>query len=118
MKNDVPQIPSTVAMILMVISVATFAFFEVYKMAFIQNRLQGLIGLLQNPGGQYPLPVMIERLNELENKNRELSLSFYKVWRTVLPVTVATGGLAVFIFFGTLLYHLGTLLLVAIRATL
>jgi hypothetical protein len=109
-KSELAPIPSTIAAILMLISVATFAFFEVYRMAYTSIEMKELIGLLENPDGQYSAAVMVERMNKYQTRARQLNLSFYKLWEVILLVCVSTGGLAVVILLGTLFHYLILLL--------
>jgi len=108
-KNDLPPLPSTLAAILILISAATFVFFEVFRMAYTTIGLRDLYGLI-NPEGHSPVNVMLQRMNEFQTRSRKLNLSFHRLWELVLLVCVSTGVLAVLLLFGALLYRLFTTL--------
>ena len=114
LKADLAPIPTAVAAILMAISASTFGLYEVYKMAYTAIAMNGLTDLLDNPGLQYSAAVMVRRMDKYQRRSRELNLSFFKMWKTVLAVCASTGCAAVFIFLATLFHHLFTLLMKAL----
>ena len=108
-KADLAPLPSALALILILISAATFVFFEVYRMAYTTVTMRDLYSLI-NQDGPLPVNVMLKRMNEFQTRSRKLTLSFHKSWELTLLVCVSTGVFAVLILFGTLLHQLFTIL--------
>ena len=98
------------AALFMLLSGATFAFFEVYKMIFTSNRLiKAYAGFSDRIKGQ-PASKILEELQKRDAEAKAATLRFLPIWRIALLVSVATGVAGV----GVLVYAFGHALLAGI----
>lgn len=82
------------AALLMCISLATYAFFQVYQMAFVSHSLHKKYLSLRDKLRDKPAQIVLAELTKLEEENKRALLRFLPAWRIHLFIAVSTGLLA------------------------
>ena len=90
----------------MLVSVATFIFFEVYKMAFTSRSLAKNYATLSERIKGKPAGEVLAELQKVEAEAKSVNLRFMRVWMICLAVSVVTGLAAVAILASAFLYEL------------
>lgn len=90
-KDSISQPLAMWAALLMLISVVSFVFFEVVKMALIQHNFLGAAKALKSPEVRASPQALQKAFAELEAVHERVHFHFMRFWIIVLVITVSTG---------------------------
>mgnify|MGYP001260409379 FL=1 len=81
--------------LIMLLSVSTFVFFEVYKMVVTTRELHKRTQILQNPEAQDNPTIWLAKLEEYEQNCRRENIAFIRIWGANVIVAVVSAVVAV-----------------------
>lgn len=81
--------------LIMLVSVCTFVFFEVYKMIFTATALFRQAKILEDPIARINSKVLLDKLSEFELAYKRHNVSFIRIWRINVILAVVTALVAV-----------------------
>ena len=79
------------AALLLLISIAVFVLFEVYKAYYTGTMLRGYIDIVNDPKNQSSLETMISEIEVYKVRDQRRGLRFVRSWVVVFIVTTLTG---------------------------
>jgi hypothetical protein len=83
------------AALIMLLSVSTFVFFEVYKMMVTTREQHNYAQILKNPEARTNPNVWLARLQEYEQNCKRQNITFIRIWGINVIVAVVTAAVAV-----------------------
>lgn len=92
--------------LLMLISIAAFVFFEVYKQQRIGSQLGTRIAILQDPEALRNPASYADALKRYSKAQEADNVTFFKTWNITSNVSIATALASVALLGGSFIYHM------------